>query len=42
MTQKYAFKALDKTLRDILGYKNPQKRNKLFGGLTLLLGGDFR
>ncbi|GJR63441.1 ATP-dependent DNA helicase PIF1-like protein [Tanacetum coccineum] len=42
MTQKYAFEALDKTLRDILGYKNPQKRNQLFGGLTVLLGGDFR
>ncbi|GJU56648.1 ATP-dependent DNA helicase PIF1-like protein [Tanacetum coccineum] len=42
MTQKYAFEALDKTLKDILGYKNPQKRNQLFGGLTLLLGGDFR
>ncbi|GKB63328.1 ATP-dependent DNA helicase PIF1-like protein [Tanacetum coccineum] len=42
MTHKYAFEALDKTLRDILGYKNPHKRNQLFGGLTVLLGGDFR
>ncbi|GJT79832.1 ATP-dependent DNA helicase PIF1 [Tanacetum coccineum] len=42
MTQRYAFEALDKTLRDILGYKNPAKRNRIFGGTTVLLGGDFR
>nr|GEV44206.1 ATP-dependent DNA helicase PIF1-like [Tanacetum cinerariifolium] len=42
MTQKYAFEALDKTLRDILGYPVPDKRNKIFGGMTILLGGDFR
>nr|GEX18439.1 hypothetical protein [Tanacetum cinerariifolium] len=42
MTQKYAFEALDKTLRDILGYPVPDKRNKIFGGMTVLLGGDFR
>nr|GEW87362.1 ATP-dependent DNA helicase PIF1-like [Tanacetum cinerariifolium] len=33
MTQRYAFEALDKTLRDILGYKSPGKRNRLFGGM---------
>ncbi|GJU22456.1 ATP-dependent DNA helicase PIF1-like protein [Tanacetum coccineum] len=42
MTQKYAFEALDKTLKDILGYPTPTNRNKIFGGLTVLLGGDFR
>ncbi|GJV25872.1 ATP-dependent DNA helicase PIF1-like protein [Tanacetum coccineum] len=42
MTQKYAFEALDKTLRDILGYPAPANRNKIFGGLTVLLGGGFR
>ncbi|GJU24820.1 ATP-dependent DNA helicase PIF1-like protein [Tanacetum coccineum] len=42
MTQKYAFKALDKTLRDILGYLVPDKWNKIFGGMTVLLGGDLR
>ncbi|GJV66231.1 ATP-dependent DNA helicase PIF1-like protein [Tanacetum coccineum] len=42
MTQKYAFEALDKTLRDILGYPAPKNQNKIFGGLTVLLGGDFR
>ncbi|GJS87841.1 ATP-dependent DNA helicase PIF1-like protein [Tanacetum coccineum] len=38
MTQKYAFEALDKTVRDILGYPAPEKRDKLFGGVTVLLG----
>ncbi|GJX23281.1 ATP-dependent DNA helicase PIF1-like protein [Tanacetum coccineum] len=35
-------KPLDRTLRDILGYKNPEKRNTIFGGVTILLGGEFR
>ncbi|GJV16182.1 ATP-dependent DNA helicase PIF1-like protein [Tanacetum coccineum] len=38
MTQKYAFEALDKTLRDILSYPAPENKNKIFGGLTVLLG----
>nr|GEW75269.1 ATP-dependent DNA helicase PIF1-like [Tanacetum cinerariifolium] len=42
MTQRYAFEALDKTLQDILGYKNQARRNHIFGGMTVLLGGDFR
>ncbi|GJV52268.1 ATP-dependent DNA helicase PIF1-like protein [Tanacetum coccineum] len=42
MTQRYAFEALDITLRDILGFKNMEKRNQLFGGMTVLLEGDFR
>ncbi|XP_071715731.1 uncharacterized protein [Rutidosis leptorrhynchoides] len=42
MTQTYAFEALDKTLRDILGSKNEANRGKLFGGMPILLGGDFR
>ncbi|GJY00786.1 ATP-dependent DNA helicase PIF1-like protein [Tanacetum coccineum] len=42
MTQKYAFEVLDKTLRDILGYKNRCKRSVIFGGVTVLLGDDFR
>nr|GFA91294.1 ATP-dependent DNA helicase PIF1-like [Tanacetum cinerariifolium] len=33
--------ALDKTLQDILGYKNQARRNRIFGGMTVLLGGDF-
>ena len=42
MTQRYAFEALDKTLRDILGYSNVENRERMFGGMTMLLGGDFR
>nr|GEV86276.1 ATP-dependent DNA helicase PIF7-like [Tanacetum cinerariifolium] len=42
MTQKYAFEALDKTLRDILGYPATANMNKIFCGLTVLLGDDFR
>ncbi|GJZ41551.1 ATP-dependent DNA helicase PIF1-like protein [Tanacetum coccineum] len=42
MSQRYAFEELDKTLRDRLGYKNRDKRNCIFGGMTVLLGGDFR
>nr|GEU34844.1 helicase [Tanacetum cinerariifolium] len=42
MTQIYAFEELNKTLQDILGCKNPAKRNRIFGGMTVLLGGDFR
>ncbi|XP_071729034.1 uncharacterized protein [Rutidosis leptorrhynchoides] len=39
MTQRYAFEALDKTLRDILGSKKEANRDKLFGGMPILLGG---
>ncbi|GKB49965.1 ATP-dependent DNA helicase PIF1-like protein [Tanacetum coccineum] len=42
MTPIYAFEALDITLRDILGYKDLKKRHQIFGGITMLLGGDFR
>ncbi|XP_071739616.1 uncharacterized protein [Rutidosis leptorrhynchoides] len=42
MTQRYAFEALDKTLLDILGAKAEENRRKLFGGMPILLGGDFR
>nr|GEW37114.1 ATP-dependent DNA helicase PIF7-like [Tanacetum cinerariifolium] len=39
MTQRYAFEALDITLRDILGFKNTKKRNQIFGGMTVVLEG---
>ncbi|GJT86046.1 ATP-dependent DNA helicase PIF1-like protein [Tanacetum coccineum] len=42
MTQRYAFKALDITLTDILGFKNMEKRNQIFRDMTVLLAGDFR
>nr|GEV55738.1 ATP-dependent DNA helicase PIF1-like [Tanacetum cinerariifolium] len=37
-----ASSALDKTLQDILGYKNYARSNRIFGGMTVLLEGDFR
>ncbi|GJZ33286.1 ATP-dependent DNA helicase PIF1-like protein [Tanacetum coccineum] len=42
MTQRYAFEALDTMLRDILGFTDSEKRRQIFGGMTVLLGGDFR
>ncbi|CAN7087726.1 unnamed protein product [Brassica oleracea var. botrytis] len=42
MTQKHAFEALDKTLKDIMSIKNPHAKDQTFGGKTVLLGGDFR
>ncbi|XP_022030895.2 uncharacterized protein LOC110931830 [Helianthus annuus] len=42
MMQKYAFEALDKTLRDILGFCTYANRERVFGGMPVLLGGDFR
>ena len=37
MNNKYCFEALDKTLQDLINnYKQP------FGGMTTVLGGDFR
>ncbi|XP_071740008.1 uncharacterized protein [Rutidosis leptorrhynchoides] len=42
MIQKYAFEALDKTLRDILGAQDETNRTRLFGGMPILLGGDVR
>ncbi|XP_035840208.1 ATP-dependent DNA helicase PIF1-like [Helianthus annuus] len=42
MMQKYAFEALDKTLRDILGFCTYTNRERVFGGMPILLGGDFR
>ena len=36
MTNKYCFEALDKTLQDL------KNKNEPFGGMTIVLGGDFR
>ncbi|KAH0633310.1 hypothetical protein KY284_036096 [Solanum tuberosum] len=42
MMHKHCFEALDKTLRDIIGYKDTTKSELPFGGKTIVLGGDFR
>ncbi|XP_075103664.1 uncharacterized protein LOC107774493 [Nicotiana tabacum] len=42
MMHKYYFEALDKTLRDILRFKDPSNLDHSFGGKTIILGSDFR
>lgn len=42
MVTKYAFEALDRTLRDIMRDKVKDSMDKPFGGKTIVLGGDFR
>lgn len=42
MNHRNAFEAVDRTLRDILRFQNPHSQDKVFGGHTVLLGGDFR
>lgn len=42
MTHKYAFEALDRSLRDIMFCTDQNSYTKPFGGKTVLLGGDFR
>ncbi|XP_031109293.1 ATP-dependent DNA helicase PIF1-like [Ipomoea triloba] len=42
MMHKYCFEALDKTMRDLLRFKNENSYDMPFGGKTVVLGGDFR
>ncbi|KAM3383146.1 hypothetical protein P3S68_008721 [Capsicum galapagoense] len=42
MMHRYCFEALDKTLRDILRFEDISNLDRLFGGKTVVLGGDFR
>ncbi|XP_059289718.1 uncharacterized protein LOC132043247 isoform X6 [Lycium ferocissimum] len=42
MMHRYCFEALDRTLRDILRFKDPSNLDRPFGGKTIVLGGDFR
>jgi len=42
MTHRYCFEALDRTLRDIMRFKDPDSSNKPFGGKVVVLRGDFR
>eukprot|EP00268_Persea_americana_P000622 TRINITY_DN1019_c0_g1_i10.p1 TRINITY_DN1019_c0_g1~~TRINITY_DN1019_c0_g1_i10.p1 ORF type:complete len:370 (+),score=41.72 TRINITY_DN1019_c0_g1_i10:613-1722(+) len=42
MTHRHAFDALDRTLKDILSFVCDNTDNKIFGGLTVALGRDFR
>ncbi|XP_020113189.1 uncharacterized protein LOC109727463 [Ananas comosus] len=42
MNHKNCFEALDRTLKDILELDDSNAGEKMFGGKTVLLGGDFR
>ncbi|XP_015969322.1 uncharacterized protein LOC107492779 [Arachis duranensis] len=42
MTNKYCFEAVDKSLRDIMKSVREEFSAKPFGGITTVLGGDFR
>jgi ATP-dependent DNA helicase PIF1 len=37
-----AFKAIDRTLRDLMQLDDAQATEKVFGGKIVVLGGDFR
>ncbi|XP_074339091.1 uncharacterized protein LOC141677199 isoform X4 [Apium graveolens] len=42
MTHRYVFEAVDRTFRDIRAKVHVDAQIRPFGGLTMLLGGDFR
>ncbi|XP_010436558.1 PREDICTED: uncharacterized protein LOC104720335 [Camelina sativa] len=42
MSHRHAFEALDRTLRDLMSTEDSTASEKMFGGKTVLLGGDFR
>lgn len=42
MANRICFEALDRSLRDILRSKGEDNSTKPFGGMTVVLGGDFR
>jgi hypothetical protein len=42
MANKHCFEALDKSLRDIMRFTNENSSERPFGGMTVVLGGDFR
>lgn len=42
VNHKHCFEALDRTLRDIMSSKDHASAHKQFGGITVVLGGDFR
>ncbi|XP_074346723.1 uncharacterized protein LOC141685528 [Apium graveolens] len=42
MNHHYVFEVVDRTFCDILSKRNPKAASLPFGGMTMLLGGDFR
>lgn len=41
MVNKWAFEALDRTMRDIMRFTCVNSIDRPFGGKTFMLGGDF-
>ena len=42
MTHRYAFEAVDRTLKDLMKAIDPLLEEKPFGGKVVVFGGDFR
>jgi hypothetical protein len=42
MMHRRTFEAVDRTLRDLMQLDDAQATKKIFGGKTMVLGGDFR
>ncbi|XP_074336272.1 uncharacterized protein LOC141673426 [Apium graveolens] len=42
MQHRYAFECLDRSLKDIMKVVDPERYAMPFGGITVVLGGDFR
>jgi len=42
MMHRRAFEAVDQTLRDLMQLDDIEATKKIFGGKTVVLGGDFR
>lgn len=42
MMHRWCFEAADRSLRDIMSKNDPLNEFRPFGGMTVVLGGDFR
>ncbi|XP_026428548.1 ATP-dependent DNA helicase PIF1-like [Papaver somniferum] len=42
MIHRHAFEALERTVKDLMNERKDKTKEKVFGGKTLLFGGDFR
>ncbi|RYR48310.1 hypothetical protein Ahy_A07g034323 [Arachis hypogaea] len=42
MMNRFCFKALDRTMRDLLRHTNDASLHLSFGGKKIVFGGDFR
>ena len=42
MMHRWCFEAVDRSMRDIMSKNDPLNEFRPFGGMTVVLGGDFR